>query len=125
MALNTVAIIAVYFFVFFIHLGWAMARLARPTAVVVISMARTTVGPMMIGGEGVIEISVLPIARILVAVCARCREVIGRRRMAGRTIGTTNCAVIKVSVFPITCVLVTGTTRATVVVGRGAPRMAG
>lgn len=90
MALNAVAIIAVYVFVFLIHLVWIMARLACPTAVVVISMTGTTVGPMVIGGESVIEIGILPIAGVLVAVRAWCREVIGRRRMAGRTIRTTN-----------------------------------
>lgn len=38
---------------------------------------------MMIGGEGVIEIGVLPITGVLVAVCARRWEVIGRGRVAG------------------------------------------
>lgn len=38
---------------------------------------------MMISGEGVIEIGILPIARVLVAVRARRWEVIGRRCVAG------------------------------------------
>lgn len=39
MALNTVAVIAIYFFMLFIHLGWVMARLTSPTAVIVIDVA--------------------------------------------------------------------------------------
>lgn len=39
MAFDAIAIIAVYFFMFFIHLGRVMARVTRPTAVIIIDMA--------------------------------------------------------------------------------------